>query len=292
VCGLGSLTKAQIRPLIVSSLADAPNRLSGYVFGSNPYGITLDCAWIAWAAEEKVSETVAAAVLLICQNRPGHEVVAKLTPWEFERVVDIVRRSPGHFPFGTLAALKSRDPIPARLPAADSVQADQAPRRSSRPETGKERNSIGNDALKASRNVAAERPAACAPAGTAANHPLRRHRRASGALGLRTEPAGLAERANREGFFKHTGTANAEKAGTHPGTLVDILRRRMVVEDLSGLGLSIRGIAAATGIPRSSVHRAVRAMARARAKQEADAIEIMKRLLGKRLSRQGEHSRG
>ena len=125
---------------------------------SNLYGITLDCAWIAWAAKERVSETVAAAVLLICQNRPAHEVVAKLTPWEFERVVDIVRRSPGHFPFGTLAALKSRDPIPARLPAADSVQADQAPRQSSRPETGKERGSIGNDALKALGNVAAERP--------------------------------------------------------------------------------------------------------------------------------------
>ena len=46
------------------------------------------------------------------------------------------------------------------------------------------------------------------------------------------------------------------------------------------------------GIPRSSVHRAVRAMARVQAKQEADTIEIMKKLLGKRLSRQGEHSRG
>ena len=83
-----------------------------------------------------------------------------------------------------------------------------------------------------------------------------------------------------------------EKAGTRTGTLADILRRRMVVEDLRGLGLSIRGIAAATGIPRSSVHRAVRAMARAQAKREADTIEIMKKLLGKRLSRQGEHSRG
>ena len=85
---------------------------------------------------------------------------------------------------------------------------------------------------------------------------------------------------------------NAEKAGTRTGTLADILRRRMVVEDLRGLGLSIRGIAAATGIPRSSVHRAVRAMARVQAKREADAIEIMKKLLGKRLSRHDEHPRG
>jgi hypothetical protein len=98
----------------------------------------------------------------------------------------------------------------------------------------------------------------------------------------------LAERTNRA----HTSGANAENAGTHPGTLADILRRRMAVEDLRGLGLSIRGIAAATGIPRSSVHRAVRAMARARAKQEADTIEIMRKLLGKRLSQQGERYRG
>ena len=57
--------------------------------------------WIEWAATEKVSETVAAPVLLICEGRPVHEVVAKLTPGEFERVVDIVRRSPDHFPSGT-----------------------------------------------------------------------------------------------------------------------------------------------------------------------------------------------
>ena len=58
-----------------------------------------------WAAKEEVSETIAAAVLLICETRPVHEVVAKLTAVEFERVFDIVRRSPDHFPSGTLAAL-------------------------------------------------------------------------------------------------------------------------------------------------------------------------------------------
>jgi hypothetical protein len=82
---------------------------------SNRYGITLDSEWIKWAATEKVSETVAAAVLLICETRPVHEVVAKLTPGEFERVVDVIHRSPDHFPSGTLAALKSRSPIPATL---------------------------------------------------------------------------------------------------------------------------------------------------------------------------------
>jgi hypothetical protein len=40
---------------------------------SNRYGITLDSEWIEWAAEEKVSDTVAAAVLLICGTRRLHD---------------------------------------------------------------------------------------------------------------------------------------------------------------------------------------------------------------------------
>ena len=94
---------------------------------SNPYGITLDSEWIEWATKEKASETVAAAVLLICETRPVHEVVAKLTPGEFERVVEIVRRSPDHFPSGTLAALKSRSPIPAHRQQSASVSTEAKP---------------------------------------------------------------------------------------------------------------------------------------------------------------------
>ena len=74
---------------------------------SNPYGTTLDSALTDWAAQQEVSETIAAALYLICETRPLYEVAAKLTPGEFERVVDIVRRSPDHFPSGTLAAFKS-----------------------------------------------------------------------------------------------------------------------------------------------------------------------------------------
>jgi len=85
---------------------------------TNPYGITLDSEWIEWATKEKAPETVAAAVLLICETRPVHEVVAKLTPGEFERVMDIVRRSPDHFPPGALAALKSRGAMLGSRPAA------------------------------------------------------------------------------------------------------------------------------------------------------------------------------
>jgi hypothetical protein len=59
--------------------------------------------------------------------------MVKLTPGEFERVLDIVRRSPDHFPSGTLAALKSHGSIPS-----DSVSTDHSPRQSSKPENGKE----------------------------------------------------------------------------------------------------------------------------------------------------------
>jgi hypothetical protein len=45
----------------------------------------------------------------------------------------------------------------------------------------------------------------------------------------------------------HECNLSTEKAETHTGTLADILRRRMAVADLRGLGLSIRGIVAATG---------------------------------------------
>ena len=86
---------------------------------------------------------VAAAVLLMCETRPVHEVVAKLTPGEFERVVDVVHRSPDHFPSGTLAALKSHSPLPAGRPQSYSVSTDQAPRQG--PIGTGERRNIGTD---------------------------------------------------------------------------------------------------------------------------------------------------
>src|SRR5262249_30201290 len=82
---------------------------------------------------------------------------------------------------------------------------------------------------------------------------------------------------------EHTTSANAEKSGTLPGTLSETTRRRMVVDDLMGAGLSVRTISAGTGIPRSSVHRAMRAIARAEAKREVAIAEIATALLGKKL---------
>jgi RNA-splicing ligase RtcB len=61
----------------------------------------------------------------------------------------------------------------------------------------------------------------------------------------------------------------------------------MIVGDLMKLDVSVRGISAGTDIPRSSVHRAMRAIARAEAKKEVAVAEIAKELLGKRLRRGG-----
>ena len=60
-------------------------------------------------------------------------------------------------------------------------------------------------------------------------------------------------------------------------------RRRLIVEDLMKAGLSVRMISSVTDIPRSSVHRAMRAIARAEAKKEVAIAEIASQLLGERL---------
>jgi hypothetical protein len=58
----------------------------------------------------------------------------------------------------------------------------------------------------------------------------------------------------------------------------------MVVEELIKAGLTVRAITRGTGIPRSSVHRAMAAVVRAQARQEVAVAEIANELLGKRLS--------
>ena len=95
---------------------------------------------------------------------------------------------------------------------------------------------------------------------------------------------------------QHAGTRGADprsqpsrgqpaKAGTVVGTRNETARRRVIVEDLMKAGLSIRMMADLTDIPRSSVHRAMRAVARAEAKKQVAIGEITAELLGKKLSR-------
>ena len=109
---------------------------------TNPYGITLNRVWTEWATNYGVSPTVAAAVFLISEARPIHEVTAKLAPDEFEQVADIVSRWPDRFPPGTPAALKSRRQTPSPDPPAVSVSTDQEPRQrpvGTSPDTARER---------------------------------------------------------------------------------------------------------------------------------------------------------
>jgi hypothetical protein len=71
--------------------------------------------------------------------------------------------------------------------------------------------------------------------------------------------------------------------GTRIGMVDETARRRLIVEDLMKAGLSVRMISSVTDIPRSSVHRAMRAIARAEAKKEVAIAEIASQLLGERL---------
>ena len=84
-------------------------------------------------------------------------------------------------------------------------------------------------------------------------------------------------------------TPNVEKAETLPGTRLgtraETARRRLLVAEYMKAGLSVRTIAAGTGIPVGSVHRAMRSIARARAKQEVAVLKIMDKLLNKGLQR-------
>jgi hypothetical protein len=83
-----------------------------------------------------------------------------------------------------------------------------------------------------------------------------------------------------QGVTEKSGTGT----GTRPGTRVQTAQRRFEVAKLMKLGLSVRTISAGTDIPATSVHRAMRAIARAEAKREAAMIEIMRKILGKKQS--------
>jgi hypothetical protein len=71
---------------------DARTPSPGYIGAmANPFGIALSRVWTEWAAKQGVSETIAAAVYLLSENRRAEEVVGKLNPSELERVIDVNR---------------------------------------------------------------------------------------------------------------------------------------------------------------------------------------------------------
>jgi hypothetical protein len=99
---------------------------------SNPYGIALNRAWTEWASECAVSETTAAALHLLSENRRADEVVAKLKPSEVKLVIDTVQRWPECFPPRALAALEAARSAPAPEPFDRSDRPAHA-RRPTRP---------------------------------------------------------------------------------------------------------------------------------------------------------------
>ena len=68
-------------------------------------------------------------------------------------------------------------------------------------------------------------------------------------------------------------------------------RRRLTVEDLQKAALSVRMISSVAGIPRSSVHRAMRAIARAEAKKQIAIAKMAQDLLSQRPSHGGRGRR-
>jgi hypothetical protein len=62
-----------------------------------------------------VSETIAAALYLLSENRKAEAVVGKLNPSELEQVIDVIGQQPDRFPPGTLAALKESRPTPPEV---------------------------------------------------------------------------------------------------------------------------------------------------------------------------------
>jgi hypothetical protein len=222
---------------------------------SNRFGVTLHPDAQRWAAAERVSETVIAAVLLLHERRV-EEVALKLSASELAQVIALVGRSPRLYPPGTLHGLESHR---AGLPPQPAQTVKPSP--------------------------IANKEAGLAPS---ARHPPRRDAPPSSRIG-RDAPQSPPERAKgaeANSTPKEPKTAPlASKAGTLSGTAAETARRRLVVEDVMKAGLSVRMIAGATGIPRSSVHRAMGAVARAEARKEIAVAELTKKLLGKKLAR-------
>jgi hypothetical protein len=216
---------------------------------TNAFAVELHSESVRWAAAEGVSQTVIAAVLLL-HERSVDEIASKLRPGELEQVIKLVGRCPSCYPAGALDALKARYP---ERPSASTLM----------------------------KPVAEGQPGLT----SRAEH-LRRLERTS----VRVVNGADAEQSTLE----HAGCADAcqttgeptqgEKSGTRIGMLDETARRRLIVDDLMKAGLSVRMISSVTDIPRSSVHRAMRTIARAEARKEVAVVKIAKELLGKVLS--------
>ena len=191
--------------------------------------------------------------MLLLHEKSVDEVVAKLMSDELGHVIRLVSRCPTCYRPGTLVALRSQTPAPLR----PSVSTSNHQPLSRRP---------GRIIAKSLHGL--------------------RFARAEGAA-TRAMPTYARTFEHPQSKAKLAIKPNPEKAGTSAGTLAETVRRRFAVADLMKAGLSVRAISAGTGIPRSSVHRAMAAIVRAQAKQEVAIAEMAKEFLCKRLSRRG-----
>jgi hypothetical protein len=92
---------------------------------SNRFGVDLHPDSVHWAANEHVSETVIAAVLLL-HERSVEEIVPQLGPAELEKVIELVGRSPRLYPPGILEALHLQRSLLASPQPAESVPPNDA----------------------------------------------------------------------------------------------------------------------------------------------------------------------
>ena len=75
----------------------------------NPYDIALKPAWTEWAAKQGVSETIAAAVYLLGENRKAEDVVGKLNRSELGESSTSSGTSRTAFPRGSSPPLRKAD---------------------------------------------------------------------------------------------------------------------------------------------------------------------------------------
>jgi hypothetical protein len=197
-----------------------------FCYMTNRFGFELHPQDIRWAAAEGVSQDVIAAVLLL-HERSVDEIAPQLTARELEQTIVLVGRSPRLYAPGTLEALESKK---ATLHVNASVVAREnaAPLNRALPER-----------REASIYAGAGKPwghHAQPPSGT----PSAAQRR----------PPEQIKRGEASGAPAELKTApRPAKSGTRPGT--ETGRRRLIVDDFRGAGLTIRQIADVTGISRS-----------------------------------------
>jgi hypothetical protein len=184
------------------------------------------------------------AAIYLLHERSVDEIVAKLRPGELEQVIKLVGRCPSCYPPGTLDALKGRRHTRTPEPVA----------------------SISISGVASSRPAERIKP-----------DPEDLYRAKEGRLArLRAHASRTAPKPER--------VVTPAKTGTGPGTRAETARRRLVVEDLMKGGLSVRMMSVAANIPPTSVHRAMRALARADAKKEVAVAEIVNELLARGLA--------